>query len=64
MAHAERAAATLAAATPAATEAAPNKTFAASGGTEETVAAVNVEIDNGYPKVIAFAGKRQVRPLL
>ncbi|CAM9171198.1 unnamed protein product [Pylaiella littoralis] len=59
MAHAERAAATSAAATPAATEAAPNKTFAASGGTEETVAAVNVEIDNGYPKVIAFAGKRQ-----
>lgn len=80
-AHAERAAATLATATPAAadtavvvasspavaaaTEVTANGTPAAGGGAErELAAAVDIEIDDGYPRVIAFAGKRQVRPLL
>lgn len=60
-AHAERAAVTLATATAAATEATTNPTPAADEGAErEMTAAVNIEIDCGYPEVVAFAGKRQV----
>lgn len=60
-AHAERAAATLATTTPAATEAGPNTSPAEAGGAErEAATAVNVEINDGYPQVVAFAGKRQV----
>lgn len=60
-AHAERAAATLASTTSTATKAASITTPAAAGGAErEKATAVNVEINGGYPKVVAFAGKRQV----
>ncbi|CAM9560693.1 unnamed protein product [Hapterophycus canaliculatus] len=66
-AHAERAAATVAAAPPSAVNEATTKKEAArrtpplAKGTERetALAATEVNIENGYPKVVAFAGKRQ-----
>lgn len=69
VAHAERAAATVAAATAAAgaaaTEETPEADNRAGGQVEEVarVAAVTAEIEKGYPKIVVFAGKRQVWPL-
>lgn len=66
LAHAKRAAVTVAAASPAtAVEAATqgtNGTPEEGGGVarEEAESAAKVEIEDGYPKVVAFAGKRQV----
>lgn len=70
LAHAERAAATVAAAGDAATaEAATQGTDGVPdegerAAREEAEAAAKVEIEDGYPKVVAFAGKRQVSLLL
>lgn len=66
LAHAERAAATVAAASPAAaveaaTQGINNGTPEEGGGAaREAAAAVKVDIEDGYPKIVAFAGKRQV----
>lgn len=68
IAHAERAAATLAAVSPSAVNSAAarggtaERTPPPAKGTEEeaAVAGTDIKIENGYPKILAFAGKRQV----
>lgn len=71
LAHAERAAATVAAASPAAAAVEAATTEGTDNGTPEEdreaareAAAIKTETDDGYPKIVAFAGKRQVFLLL